>query len=184
MKFFSLLLSVFLLSIFNVNGQENPKIGNTIVVGQFDLSEDRFSIEINTAEILSGFNIKASPSLNILKIGTDASILSSDSIQKQQKELGYNTFFVVNVRGYDRRYKKSNRAILLKDILSSGNLFKIYREEVTSVSFEISLYSNGKLYFRDIIKCGNISDRNSVLKRYRKKLSKRIHRKWRKKIVF
>ena len=182
MKFFN--LCYFLFFSANVCFVQINSIGKTIVVGQFDKSEDRFSIEINTSEILSTFNIKAIPSLNLLKIGSDASLLSTDSIQKQQADLGYNTFMIINVRGYDRRYKKSSRAPLLKDILASGNLFKVYREEATSVSFEISLYKNGKLYFRDIIKCGNISDRSSVIKRYRKKLSKRIHRKWRKKLKF
>ena len=110
--------------------------------------------------------------------------MASDSIQKTQKAKGYDIYLVINVRGYDRRYKKSTRAQKLSEILSSGTLFQIHREDITSVSFELSLYKNNALFFRDIIKCGNISDRGTVIKRYSKKLMRRVNKKWRKKLAF
>ena len=186
MKCFLSFLFSFIIFFNFLYAQETDKgsFTNAIVIGQFDLPEDRYSIEISTTQILNDLNIKAYPSLNILKFGSDAALLASDSIQKLQKVKGYDVYLVINVRGYDRRYKKSKRLNKLSQILSSGTLFQIHREDITSVSFELSLYKNDSLFYRDIIKCGNISDRGTVIKRYSKKLTRRVNKKWRKKLNF
>ncbi len=178
---FSFIITINFL--YSQNKEKGP-LTNAVVIGQFDLPEDRYSIEISTTQILNDLNIKAYPSLNILKFGSDAALLASDSIQKIQMAKGYDVYLVINVRGYDRRYKKSTRAQKLSEILSSGTLFQIHREDITSVSFELSLYKNDSLFFRDIIKCGNISDRGTVIKRYSKKLLRRVSKKWKKKLNF
>ena len=186
MKCFLSFVFSFIISFNFLYAQQTDKgsFTNAIVIGQFDLPEDRYSIEISTTQILNDLSIKAYPSLNILKFGSDAALLASDSIQKLQKSKGYDVYLVINVRGYDRRYKKSKRLNKLSEILSSGTLFQIHREDITSVSFELSLYKNDSLFHRDIIKCGNISDRGTVIKRYSKKLTRRVNKKWRKKLNF
>jgi hypothetical protein len=150
-----------------------------VIIGQFDKPEDRFSIEINTTEILSSLGIKSMPSLNLLKTGADSRLLATDSILGIVREKGFDTYLIVSVKGYDRRFKVSERQVSLEEALGFGNLFNLYRDEVSSVTFEFSFFRNGKIIFRDMIKCESVSDRNSVLKKYRKKLSRRIQKKWR-----
>jgi hypothetical protein len=82
------------------------------------------------------------------------------------------------VRGYDRKYKPTNLRDDLVTALNAGNLFPIYREEVVSVSFEFTFFRNGQFVCSDIVKCGNVSDRDSVIKRFRKLVAKRIEKKW------
>jgi len=177
MKNYTLILVLFIAPI--VFGQtEKVKLTNAMVIGQLDKQEDRYSLEINLTELLTDQGIKAIPSLNILKLGSDAGLLATDSIQRLVAAKGIDTYVLVSVRGYDRRFKKSVSINDLNIALGVGNLFPIYRDGVTSVSFEFLFYRNGEFIGSDIIKCGNVSDRNSVIKRFRKKVAKRIVKKW------
>lgn len=177
MKNYLLFLVVFVTPL--VFGQtDNIHLKNALVIGQLDKQDDRYSIEVNLTELLSEAGIKAIPSLNVLKFGSDASLLATDSIQKQVAAKGIDTYILVSVRGYDQRFKRSVNKDDLKTALGVGNLFPIYRGEVTSVSFEFLFYRNGLLVGSDLIKCGNASDRDSVIKKFRKKVAKRIEKKW------
>jgi hypothetical protein len=160
-------------------GQVNDlHLTNALVVGQLDKSEDRYTIEINLTELLTDAGIKAIPSLNMMKLGSDASLLANDSIQKVIAAKGIDTYVIVSVRGFDRNFKPTKRSDDLNSALGAGSLFPIYREEVVSVSFEFLFYRNGQFVGSDIVKCGNVSERDTVIKRFRKKLSKRIVKKW------
>jgi hypothetical protein len=174
-------LTLFLLLLLAVNlyaQKETIQLKNALVVGQLDKEEDRYSLEINLTELLTDAGIKAVPSLNILKLGEDAAILASDSIQKLVASKGIDTYVLVSVRGYDKKFKKTYRKDELKTALNAGNLFPIYRDEVVSVSFEFMFYRNGQFVGTDIIKCGNVSSRDSVIKRFRKILTKKIEKDW------
>ena len=151
---------------------------NALVVGQLDKPEDRYTVEINLTEMLTNAGIKAIPSLNMMKLGSDASMLATDSIQRLVAAKGIDTYVIVSVRGFDRRFKPSVRKDDLNTALGAGSLFPIYREEVVSVSFEFLFYRNGQFVASDIVKCGNVSERDTVIKRFRKKLTKRIVKKW------
>ncbi len=176
--------NIFIYSIFFVLFATNSlwsqalKLNNSIVIAQFDKSEDRYALEVTLTELLSQYKIKAIPSLNLLKQGADASILVNDSLQKNLKSAGYDTYLVVNVRGYDRKFKPATQKITLSEILEMTSIYHLYRDEATSVSFEFTFFRNNEVVRRDILKCGNISDRNSVLKRFRKKLPKIIEKSW------
>lgn len=160
-------------------GQVNDlHLTNALVVGQLDKSEDRYTIEINLTELLTDAGIKAIPSLNMMKLGSDASLLANDSIQKVIAAKGIDTYVIVSVRGFDRNFKPTKRSDDLNSALGAGSLFPIYREEVVSVSFEFLFYRNGQFVGSDIVKCGNVSERDTVIKRFRKKLSKMIVKKW------
>jgi hypothetical protein len=76
--------------------------------------------------------------------------LASDSIQQKLKGKGIDTYVLVSVRGYDKRYKGAQSEDSLKTILSLGHLFPIYRDEVVSVTFEFMFYRNGKFVGTDI----------------------------------
>jgi hypothetical protein len=174
-------LTLLLLLIVAVNVQaqkESIQLKNALVVGQLDKAEDRYSVEINLTELLTEAGVKAIPSLNILKMGSDASIIATDSIQKLIAAKGIDTYILVSVRGYDKKFKKTHRKDELKTALDAGNLFPIYRDEIVSVSFEFMFYRNGQFIGTDIVKCGNVSSRDTVIKRFRKSVAKRIVKKW------
>lgn len=175
----NLTLLLLLLVAVNVQAQkESIQLKNALVVGQLDKAEDRYSVEINLTELLTEAGVKAVPSLNILKMGSDASIIATDSIQKLIAAKGIDTYILVSVRGYDKKFKKTHRKDELKTALDAGNLFPIYRDEIVSVSFEFMFYRNGQFIGTDIVKCGNVSSRDTVIKRFRKSVAKRIVKKW------
>lgn len=176
MKNFTLLL--IFLSIFGISEAQKAIETKTLVIGQFDRSDERYAIEVAITDIFLKNGIQAIPSLNIIKQGADPSVLASDSVQKKLKDRGITTLAIINVRGYDRKFKISNKETALKEALGRTSIYHIYREEATSVSFEFTFFKNNEMVFRDILKCGNISDRDSVIKRIRKKLPKRISKKW------
>ena len=173
-------LSIFFIAFgFGLFAQLSElHLKNALVVGQLDKPEDRYTVEINLTEMLSNAGIKAIPSLNMTKLGSDASQLATDSIQRLVAAKGIDTYVIVSVRGFDRHFKPSVRKDDLNTALGAGSLFPIYREEVVSVSFEFLFYRNGQFVASDIVKCGNVSERDTVIKRFRKKVTKRIEKKW------
>jgi hypothetical protein len=174
-----LILGLLLCFSVHIAAQvENLNLKNALVVAQLDQEDDRFSVEINLTEILSTAGIKAVPSLNVLKLGNDAAILATDSIQELVKSMGVDTYMLVSVRGYDKKFKPSSCKDDLQQALSVGNLFPMYRDEIVSVSFEFIFYRNGQCVGADIVKCGNVSDRESVLKKFRKQIGKKLTSDW------
>lgn len=174
----TILLLIIIASSFAFGQTKGLHLTNALVIGQMDNQEDRYTVEINLTELLTDAGIKAIPSLNVMKLGSDATLLGSDSLQNSVAAKGVDTYVLVSVRGYDRKFKLSNRNDDLKTALDAGNLFQLYRDEIVSVSFEFLFYRNGKYVAGDIVKCGNISDLESVIKRFRKKVEKRIEKSW------
>ena len=179
MKFYLALFVILNHIVFF--SQINFQLTNAVIIGQFDKPEDRFSIEINTTEILAAQGIKAMPSLNLLKTGADSRLLATDSIKAVVRSKGFDTYLLVKVIGYDKRFKVSERKISFEEALGLGTLFNLYRDEAESISFELSFFKDDQIIYREVIRCMSISDRNSVLKKYRKKLTKRVSNKWQKK---
>ena len=77
--------------------------------------------------------------MNILKVGNDPQILASDSIKDLLKSKGFDTYVLVSVRGFDKKFKPAKNQGTLIQILTEGHLFPIYRDEAVSVSFEFFL---------------------------------------------
>ena len=166
------------LSIFSCTSIAQFSLSNAVIIGQFDKPEDRYAIEVNVSEIFSSAGIKVMPLQNIIKQGGNPLVLLEDSVQSALKIKGFDTYLVVNVRGYDRKFKPSISTDNLEKALNMTSIYKLYRDESTSVSFEFIFFKNNKVVYRDILKCGNISDRDSTLKRFKKKLPKRMKKKW------
>ena len=152
---------------------------NALVIGQLDKPEDRFSIEVNVTELFNSRGIKAYPALNVLKIGSAPDLLSGDSVKTALAAKGIDTYVIVTVRGYDRNFKTSELKDDFQTAINAGSLFPIYREEVTSVSFEFVFFRNGKMVASDIIKCSNVGSRDGVIKKLRKGVEKRLKKRWR-----
>lgn len=198
MKAFAL-IALFALSGF-VFGQEAPEtssekvksekpkkvkkaktsitLSNALVIGQMDKPEDRYSIEITLAEMLSSRGVKAVPSLNVLKLGADARSLATDSIQKLVAAKGVDTYCIVTIRGFDRKYPVSNSNDDMATSLEQASFFELYREDAVSISFQFKFFRGNVCVHSEIVKCGNIGSRESVLKRFRKKVGKRVSKAW------
>jgi hypothetical protein len=170
--FFGLILATQLLQAQQI------KLTNAVVITQFDKEEDRYAMQALMADLLKSYQINALPVMNVLKQGEDPQHLLQDSIQKLLVQKGFDTYLVVNVRGYDRTFKPSEDTQTLAELLETTSIYQIYRDEATSVSFEFSIYRNGKLISREVLRCGNVSDRDSVLKRLRKRLPKKVLPTW------
>ena len=136
-----LLSSVILVISFFTFSQE-LHLKNVLVIGQFDRPEDRYAVEVNVTELLNNAGVKALPSLNVLKQGTAAIQLASDSIQNVITQKGFDTYLIVNVRGYDRKFKPSQTKISFEEMLNMASIYHIYRDEATSVSFEFTFFKN------------------------------------------
>lgn len=174
----SLLIACVCLASSAYGQLGNINLTNALVVGQLDKAEDRYTIEVNLTELLTQAGVKAVPSLNVIKTGSDAAAIATDSIQQLVAKKGVDTYVLVTIRGYDKRFKAATCKDDLKTALSVGNLFPVYRDEAVSVSFEFLFYRNGACIGSDIVKCGNVSDRDSVIKKFRKVVGKRIDTKW------
>lgn len=153
-------------------------LDNALVIGQMDSPEDRYSVEITLTEMLAKSGVKATPSLNVLKLGSDARILATDSVQQLVAAKGIDTYCLVSIRGFDRKYNVSDRADDFETALDQASFFDLYRMDAVSISFQFKFFRDNKCVHAEIVKCGNIGSRESVLKRFRKKVGKRIKKAW------
>ncbi|MDG1333307.1 MAG: hypothetical protein P8P74_13310 [Crocinitomicaceae bacterium] len=153
-------------------------LDNALVIAQMDTPEDRYSIEILLTEMLTGAKVNSSPSLNVLKLGSDSRALASDSVQKVVALKGIDTYCLVSIRGFDRNYNVSNKSDDFETSLNQASFFELYRIDAVSISFQFKFFRDNKCVHSEVVKCGNIGSRSSVLKRFRKKVGKRIKKSW------
>ncbi len=174
-----LIVFTFIFVSFSSFAQEKKEftLTNALIVGQMEQEDERYSLEIALTEFFTDRGIKAVPSLNILKEGSDQVLLAGDSLKNVVRAKGLDTYMLVSVRGYDSRFKVSTKNDDFKTALGYGTLFKLYREEITNVSFEFFFYQNGVLVKKDLIRVGNVNSKESVIKRLKKKLVRKM-RKW------
>jgi len=168
----------FLLSMFCWSQTHKLKLTNVVVIGQFDKIEDRFTIESTLTRLFKEASINAVPSLNYVKTGENIRVLHSDSVRELLAGQGYDMYLIASVRGYDRRYKPSQRNATFSEKLEEGTLREIFIKSIVSVTFEFAFYKNNELISITNLRCSNISDRESVMKRFVKKTKKHIHRYW------
>lgn len=157
---------------------QDLKLSNALIVSHMDKQQDRFTLEIACSEVLANAGVKNGVSLNVLKQGGDPQVLLTDSITQILNAKGLNTLMLVSVRGYDKRFKVSEQKMTLSEDLSIDNLFPIYKEDIVSVSFEFHFYRDGKLVYADIMKVGGAGSREKVMKKFRKKLAKKVAKDW------
>jgi hypothetical protein len=62
--------------------------------------------------------------------------------------------------------------------LERATLYNLYKDEIASVSFEFIFYRDAKPVFNDVLKIGNIGNRDDVIKRLKKKAPKHIQEHW------
>lgn len=140
--------------------------------------EDRYSLEVSLIELLRQYNIKTMASLNVIKQGGSPKILLNDSVQNALKQQGIDTYMLISVRGYDKKFKPSEQLKSLEDELEAGHLFPVYRENITSVTFSVTFYRDEKPVHNELIKIGATGSREDVLKKLMKKLDKLLRKEW------
>lgn len=175
-------LSIVLLTFVSFGqkkGQAPLNLKNALIIGQIDTPEDRYSLEINMTDLFGRAKVKSVPSLNVLKLGTDAQTLASDSMMQVVKAKGIDTYALISIRGYDKRYKVSNISDDFETALGQASFFDLYREGIVSVAFQFKFFRNGKCVHAEVIKCGNVGGRDAVLKKLRKRVGKKLKKKWR-----
>lgn len=173
------ILPVLLIFLaFQVAFSQGLALKECIVIGQFDKPEDRYALEVNLCEILNAMHVKATPASNYVKQGGSSMVLASDSSLKALTQKGFNTYCLVNVKGYDNRFKKSENPPIFKDGLERATIYSLYKEEISNVSFEFIFYRNGLPVYNDVYRVGNIGDRDDVIKRLKKKFPKHILKNW------
>ena len=179
LKLQHLFAAVLFFTTSTVIGQQIVpfQLTNAFIVAQLDRPEDKFSLEINLAELFSEQGVTVFPSLNILKQGQNPTVLASDSVTSILKNKQLDTYVLVSVRGYDRNYRKKSNLTSLLEELSSSHLFPLYRDDIVSLTIEFLFYQNGNQVYSDLLKIKNINNKDSVLKKLHKKLPKLIH-KW------
>lgn len=174
MKKTALIFFLFISSLGYSQLSNKVQLKNALVVAQLDKPEDRFTMEINLTEMLAEYGIKAKSSLNILKQGQDIEELAGDSIINSLKNQGFDTYVLVSVRGYDKTFKPAKNHLDLKGELAVGHMFPLYRDDISSVSFEFLFFRDGKIIGYDLVKVPGVSSRDTVMKKFRKKIAKRI----------
>jgi hypothetical protein len=170
----------FLVLLISVSAGAQYQLNNALVIGQLDKPEDRFSVEINVTELFASAGIKAMASLNVLKLGSDPDLLGSDSVINVLKSKGIDTYVLVFVKGYDKKFKATTLRDDLITALNTGSLFPLYRDEITSITFEFQFFRNGQMIGADVLRCSSVSNRDAVVKKLRKGLKKKIDKKWKK----
>lgn len=173
-----LVLSLLMLVGYSVFSQnKHIKLNNGLLVAQLDRPEEKFSLEINLAELFSSEGVNIIPSLNILKQGEIASVLASDSIVRLLSTKQIDTYILVSVRGFDKSFQPSTHFESLPNELASSHLFPLYRDEIMSITFEFTFYRNGQVVANELLRLKNVDSKDKVMKKLRKKLPKLIS-KW------
>lgn len=175
--YISLFISIFIFSVVHAQVDEF-KLENALVVAQQDKQEDRYSLEVALIQLFNSYDIKTKASLNVIKQGGSPNILLNDSVQKSLKSQGIDTYMLVSVRGFDKRYKTSKKIKPLEDEIDAGHLFPIYRESAASVTFSFTFYKNGKPVHHELIRTGTVGSRDAVLKKLLRKVDRALRKDW------
>ena len=168
---------LILVNSFYFSQSKHIHLTNGLLVAQMDRPEEKFTLEINLSELFSSENINVIPSLNILKHGEIASVLVSDSVTRVLKSKNIDTYILVSVRGFDKKFKASTHFESLANELASSHLFPIYRDEIISITFEFTIYRNDEVVANELLRIKNVDSKDKVMKKLRKKLPKLIA-KW------
>jgi hypothetical protein len=179
MKKYILLFAVLSIFVTDTLGQDKElNLTNTLVIAQQDEQADRYSLEVAILQLLNSYGIKTKASLNVLKQGGTADVLLTDSLKNKLKNEGIDTYMLISVRGYDKRFRPSEKINPLEEEIEAGHLFPLYRESATSVTFAITFYRNDKPMHNELIKTGTVGSKDAVIKKLMKKMERSLRKEW------
>lgn len=174
---------VFLITVLTIFSgvsftQEDLNLENALVIAQQDKQPDRYSLEVATLQLLNSYGVKTKASLNVLKQGGTADVLLTDSLQNKLKSEGVDTYMLISVRGYDKRFRPAEKIKSLEEEIKAGHLFPLYRESATSVTFTITFYRDGEPVHSELIKTGTVGSKDAVIKKLMRKMERSLKRDW------
>lgn len=175
MKFF---ITLFVVAFTFLGNTQSLNLTKVVVVGQQDKTEDKYSLELAVMQTFEKNGIKSKSSLGILKQGEHEILLADKRYQEQLSSEGFDTYFLISVRGYDKKFLPASKIVPLREELDAGHMFSFYRESASNVSFSVTFYRDGQAVFTDLIRVRSGNNRESVLKKLSKALDKKIKKKW------
>lgn len=173
-------LSLFITFSFNSFGQKKrPLEGkNVIIVAQQNELADRYSLEVALLQLFNDYQLKTKAALNLVKHGQNPKVLISDSLTTLLKAEGFDTYLLVSVRGYDKKYKQSSALKGMKEEMDAGHLFSLYRDEISNITFTFTFYKDLEPIHSELIRVSSVGSRDVVLKKLMKKVDKRLQKAW------
>jgi len=176
---FLITISMLFLSQNSWAQNDEPlNLKNVFVIGQQDDLSDRYILEVGLLQLFNQYNVKSKASLNVVKQrGTDE-ILVNDTIYKELKSEGIDTYLLVSVRGYNKRFKPSDEANPIDEEINAGHLYPLFRESASTVTFSFTFYRDMKPVHYELIKTGTVGSKDAVVKKLLKKVERRLTRDW------
>lgn len=180
MKYLFLITMTTLLMNNKTWSQDNGSLNlkNVLVVAQQDDLSDRYTVEIALLQLFNSYNINAKASLNVLKQGGSAEILMNDSTIQILKEQGIDTYLLVSVRGFNNRFKPSEKIHDFEEEIKAGHLYPLYRESTSTVTFTFTFYRDLKPVHYELIRTGTVGSKDAVVKKMMKKVERRLTKNW------
>lgn len=157
---------------------ESLNLKNVLIVGQQDELSDRYTLEVGLLQLFSSYNVKSKASLNTIKEGGTDEILLNDSIYKKLKSEGIDTYLLVSIRGYNKRFKPSENMNPIEEEINAGHLYPLYRESASTVTFSFTFYREMKPVHHELIKTGTVGSKDAVMKKLLRKVEKRMEKEW------
>lgn len=176
-----LLITISILFLSHSNwAQESQSLNlkNVLIVGQQDELSDRYTLEVGLLQLFSDYNIKSRASLNAIKEGGTDEILLNDSIYQKLKSEGIDTYLLVSIRGYNKRFKPSENANPIEEEINAGHLYPLYRESASTVTFSFTFYRDMLPVHHELIKTGTVGSKDAVMKKLLRKVEKRLEKEW------
>lgn len=171
---FTTVLSTFLTA----QNSESLNLKNVLIVGQQDEVSDRYTLEVGLLQLFSSYNVKSKAALNVVKTRGSDEILASDSVYQKLKSEGIDTYLLVSIRGYNNRFKPSEKMIPLEENINAGYLYPLYRESATNVTFTFTFYRDRKPVHSEMIRTGTVGSKDAVMKKLLKKVERRLKKDW------
>lgn len=180
MKYIFLFVFALSFSSQNLWAQKNQKLNlkNALIIAQQNDLSDRYSLESALIQLFSSYNVNSKAALNVIKEGGSPDILLSDSVRQKLNEEGIDTYLLVSIRGFDRRYKPAESINSFEKEISVGHLFPLYRESASNVTFNFTFYRDLEPVYYDMIRVRGIGSKNDVIKKLMKKVEKELTKRW------
>ncbi|PKR80183.1 hypothetical protein CW751_11000 [Brumimicrobium salinarum] len=179
MKYLIIIISTFLI-IQSVSAQNEQELDleNVLVVAQQDDLSDRYTLEVALLELFNRYGINTKASLNVIKQGGAANILQADSTVQKLKSEGIDTYLLVSIRGYNKRFKPSEEINDFDEEIKAGHLYPLYRESASNVTFTFTFYRNLAPVHYELIRTGTVGSKDAVMKKLMKKVERKLRKDW------
>ena len=180
MKYIFLFIFTVSFTFQSLWAQENQELNlkNALIIAQQNDLSDRYSLESAMMQLFSAYHIRSKASLNVVKEGGSPHILLSDSVRSKLKEEGIDTYLLISIRGFDRRFQPADSLNSFEDEINIGHLFPLFRESASNVTFNFTFYRDLQPVYYDLIRVRGIGSKDDVIKKLMKKVEKELTKHW------